>query len=221
MQLLNTLETSGDATSVLDSAEQLISEFGADNVGGAYQNLTLAKFLAALKSLISDNPSLSEPVKEMAFARIDAAAAELGADASPGATEAVGSDDAMNESADADMQSMMNDLMLAIAAQNDEDNGAGSTEGRKNSKSSEGEAPSNWLEKLAEGLAEVQSKWLDKADKHLETMNSEADSEDSKAFTTAQSKYSAAMQMFSMSAAASSTSIKSVGEGLAGIARKQ
>jgi len=45
MQLLNTLETSGDATSVLSSAEQLISEFGADNVGGAYQNLTLAKFL--------------------------------------------------------------------------------------------------------------------------------------------------------------------------------
>jgi len=114
---------------------------------------------------------------------------------------------------------MMTDIMLATAAQNDEDSGAGSTEGRK--RSSQGGGEGNWLEQLAEGLAEVQSKWLDKAQGHLDTMNSKAGSEDSKQFTTAQSTYSAAMQMFSMSAAAASTSIKSVGEDLAGIARKQ
>jgi len=82
----------------------------------------------------------------------------------------------------------------------------------------------NWLEKLAEGMAEIQNKWLTKADTAQEDMNKMAGKDDTTsrdAFAKAQSQYTAAMQMFSMVAAATSTSLKSLGEGLPGIARKQ
>jgi len=219
MQLLNTLDTSSDATSVLEAADQLITEFGADNVSGAYQNMTLAKFIAALKSLIGDNPSLSEPVKELAYAKVDSTASDVVADTTPGATDAVAGGP-LDEAAQSDVDAMMQRIMMDTADRNDEDSGAGSTEGKKSKQGGEA-GGGNWLENLAQGLAEAQSLWLDKAQGHLETMKTEAGSDDSKLFTEAQSKYSAAMQMFSMTAAAASTSIKSVGEGLAGIARKQ
>jgi len=82
----------------------------------------------------------------------------------------------------------------------------------------------NWLEKLAEAMATIQNKWLEKADKAQAKMNENAGDDDTgarDAFVKAQSQYTAAMQMFSMVAAATSTSLKSLGEGLAGIARKQ
>ena len=84
-------------------------------------------------------------------------------------------------------------------------------------------AGGNWLEVLAEGMALIQSKWLSKATDAQETMNNSMGESKTQqqAFTVAQSKYTAAMQMFSMTAAATSTSLKTIGEGLAGIARKQ
>ena len=231
-QLLNSIETSGSSASVQKDAEQLIAAFGADNVSGAYQNMTQDKFVAGLKSMIDSNPSLSEPAKEMAYARIDSSAADLRVKTTHAASEAVGASK-LDNSSSSDMQalmSMLESIMMGIAAKNDEESGAGSTEGKKNSKNPEG-GGGNWLEKLAEGLAAVQAKWLEKADAHLAAMDEAAGMEDdakneegqsgTQAFTMAQSKYSAAMQMFSMTAAATSTSIKSVGEGLAGIARKQ
>ena len=56
---------------------------------------------------------------------------------------------------------------------------------------------------------------------YTQTLSAKDDDKSRNEFIMAQSKYTAHMQMFSMTAAATSTSLKTVGEGLAGIARKQ
>lgn len=89
----------------------------------------------------------------------------------------------------------------------------------------------NWLEVLAMNLADIQSKFLDKALDASSTMAAESDNVapggetggDSKSakFLEAQALFTANIQMFSLFANQSSTALKSIGEGLAGIARKQ
>ena len=71
-------------------------------------------------------------------------------------------------------------------------------------------------------MSEVQGKFLSEALENMETMKNLAGDEDSsQEFLTAQSEYQANMQMFNMMANASATSIKSIGEGLTALARKQ
>jgi hypothetical protein len=103
----------------------------------------------------------------------------------------------------------------------------------------------NWLVALAGALAEVQSKFLNAAMENMAIMRENAadsthsskdydkmsDSEkkadqDKKdeardKFIQAQSEYQANMQMFNMIANMTATSLKSLGEGLTAIARKQ
>ena len=87
-----------------------------------------------------------------------------------------------------------------------------------------GGSAGNWLEKWAEGMAKAQINWINQADKQqqiMQEMSGKDDTASRDAFIMAQSKYTADMQMFSMTAAATSTSLKTIGEGLAGLARKQ
>jgi Skp family chaperone for outer membrane proteins len=104
----------------------------------------------------------------------------------------------------------------------------------------------NWLVVLAEGLASIQSKFLTQAMNDMEVMETESDLATQKAkdgnknespddkekrqadekkhrdnFLMAQSRYQANMQMFNMMANMTATSLKSLGEGLTSIARKQ
>lgn len=85
----------------------------------------------------------------------------------------------------------------------------------------------NWLEILASTLAKVQSTFLDKALAAAEVMADQADAVSesgegkSKEFLQAQAKYTANMQLFTIFSNQVSTSLKSIGEALAGIARKQ
>jgi hypothetical protein len=89
----------------------------------------------------------------------------------------------------------------------------------------------NWLVQLARALADVQNKFLSAAFKNQETMNSNApdsESKDKKAeddkrmkFMEAQAEYSANMQMFNQVATMTATSLKTLGEALAAISRKQ
>jgi len=105
----------------------------------------------------------------------------------------------------------------------------------------------NWLEALASTLADIQSKFLDKALAASRIMAEEADNvtpaadsegsgdagggegggegggsgQQSGRFLQAQASYTANMQMFTIFSNQVSTSIKTLGEGLAGISRKQ
>ena len=92
-----------------------------------------------------------------------------------------------------------------------------------------GSGNTSWLDVLAGSLAQIQAKFLDTAMEHSRTMANEADNaagggDDgvrSGAFLEAQSKYTANIQMFSIFSQQVSTSVKSIGEALNAISRKQ
>ncbi|MBX2879518.1 MAG: hypothetical protein KTR32_06260, partial [Granulosicoccus sp.] len=80
----------------------------------------------------------------------------------------------------------------------------------------------NFLEILADAMGQTQAKFLNEAMKHSKTMESLAgDSERADEFTIAQSKYTAAMQMFNIYSNQVSTTLKTMGEAFSAIARKQ
>ncbi|MCG7926413.1 MAG: hypothetical protein JAY67_12825 [Candidatus Thiodiazotropha taylori] len=92
----------------------------------------------------------------------------------------------------------------------------------------------NWLVALAGSLAKVQQKFLTAAMENMDTMKEngsaavsggDKSAEEQEAqrnqFLEAQSQYQANMQMFNMVANMTATSLKSLGEGLTSIARKQ
>ncbi len=227
---LNALENNSSEHSVLDAAQDFVDLVGELEAAGALTNLSLRGIEAGLLAAVEGNENLSEGAKEMISAAISDLVAEEMVEVSALATEGASEFDELA----ALEAEMMNNIMNAQAEDNDDENGAGSTEGRSGGSRGEG---LNWLEQLAKGLAEVQGKWLNKASENLEKMQSlsegasteglsdqektEQQTEEQRAFVIAQSQYTAAMQMFSMSAAATSTSLKTIGEGLSGIARKQ
>jgi hypothetical protein len=119
-------------------------------------------------------------------------------------------------------------------------NAENEAEDSKEGKSSKG----NWLVALAGALAEVQGEFLTAAMKNMDTMrenskkatqgtppkNESAAAKETRQkaeesarneFLMAQSHYQANMQMFNMVANMTTTSLKSLGEGLTSIARKQ
>lgn len=99
-----------------------------------------------------------------------------------------------------------------------------------------GEGGGNWLVKLARALAEVQSEWLDKLMSSYEAMQKNTESDpgpdasqeekddytaSQKAFIQAQAEVTAYGRLFGMSSEVTSNVIKSVGDGLTSVARKQ
>ena len=83
---------------------------------------------------------------------------------------------------------------------------------------------------LAQELGRMQGTWLEEAMLNMKTMNNsevkESMTDDQKLdkrqeFSKAQSEFQANMQMFNMLANMTATSLKSIGEGLTSIARKQ
>ena len=82
-----------------------------------------------------------------------------------------------------------------------------------------GKGGDNWLVMLAKAMAKMQAEHMDKMQAAQEEMGSAGD--DKEAFFDASATFQAESQMFKMVSEALSTMIKSVGEGLASIARKQ
>ena len=93
----------------------------------------------------------------------------------------------------------------------------------------EGEEGGNWLVALAKALSESQAKFLDAAmenQKKMATSDPSGGTTDEakaerKEFLKAQNEFQANMQMFNMTANTTATTLKSIGEGLTAIARKQ
>jgi hypothetical protein len=84
----------------------------------------------------------------------------------------------------------------------------------------------NWLQALAGDLADIQATFLDRAMAAKDIMMKEAETAGSgegksAEFLDAQAQYTATMQLFTIFSNQTSTSIKSIGEALAGISRKQ
>jgi len=81
----------------------------------------------------------------------------------------------------------------------------------------------NWLVALSNAMAEIQGKFLENAMTNLDEMGKLDPSEKSEAgdFMTQQGEYQANMKMFGMMAEALSTTLKTIGEALSSLSRKQ
>jgi hypothetical protein len=101
----------------------------------------------------------------------------------------------------------------------------------RDSKESKENKNTNWLVALAKAMAQVQNKFLSAAMANQKEMqentpdsqstDKSAEDEKRKKFMEAQSEYSANMQMFNQVATTTATTLKTLGEALAAISRKQ
>ena len=176
----------------------MIGQFGGSNFFGALSNLALNSLGDALKGVINNAP-LPQFLKDAATTIIDGAIGNNQQATTPAAQQAV------NESSFAEAFQAAAESVARDSEEEASSAGGGA----------------NWLKALAGSLAQVQGKFLESAMENLDKMEELAGEDSSQDFLTAQSEYQADMQMFNMIANASATSLKSIGEGLTALARKQ
>ena len=224
----NTAATSGG--NALDQVNDLVNQFGAAAVSGALFNRTMSEVGEFISGMVDSDDSLNTNSRSHVSQSVNDLVSNEQSPVDSVITDALEQSGAVDWFID-----ILKNIMSSLANENEEQNGEGSTEGTGGGGDarSGGGGGLNWLETLAKGLAEVQSKWLDTASDQLAIMDENSATEDANgesidqtdaqrnAFVIAQSRYTAATQMFSMTAAATSTSLKTIGEGLSGIARKQ
>ncbi len=203
--IVGSVVSSAVSSVVGNMMSSLISNFGSSNIAGAFANAFMGALGTALKTII-DNAPLPQFLKDAAKDLIDNV---IGSNQQPTTPEA---QDAVN----CEYGDMLENISQGICEEAAEE--------------AEGKEGGNWLVALARGLSEVQVKFLDAAMDNMDTMKNnsvdetkskEAQAEDREEFIQAQSEYQANMQMFNMMANMTATSLKSLGEGLTAIARKQ
>jgi len=184
----------------------LVSQLGGSNVFGALGNMIMSGVGDVIKGAIQNAP-IPQFLKDAATSLVDKVLENNKMETTPEAEEAV--------SQSPEAQDAVENAKTATAKQISEE--------------TEGKEGGNWLVALAGALAKVQGKFLQAAMDNMKTMEENAgktgssgdDKKASNEFLIAQSEYQANMQMFNMMANASATSLKSIGEGLTALARKQ
>ncbi len=178
----------------------LTSSFGLDNIIGAVSNLLLDSIGTAIKGFIDSTPFLPDFMKDAAKGLVDKIIDGAKQEVSPEAEEAV-----RNSPAADPIKQAGNDIATSLVGEADEEASKGG----------------NWLIVLAKAMANVQADHLEKAMENQADMASTAGTEDPRAFQEASAEFQANMKLFGMSAEATSTSLKTLGEALASLARKQ
>ena len=181
----------------------LLQQFGLDDVMGSIQNLFMETLGTALKQVLDMSP-LPDFLKDAAKSFIDEVTGGR-EDVSPEAQQAV-NDSPLGEV----VEEMVKEIARDAANEADENSGSG-----------RGEGGGSWLHVLAEAIGKAQSNLGDRLMEKAEALQEQYDTEDKDAFFSAQADFTATGQMFSMVSNQGSTALKTVGEGLAGMARKQ
>lgn len=234
---------SSPVNALTDTLESMLENFGPEDMGQALAQQHLGAFIDTLRTAINDTNELPQLMKDLANSILDSFQDNLSemCPCSQEAADAVASSDVAGDIEDAAVADAETALpteapagaeaseeavnegttevggLTATDLVNDLAADAGETDEKKNGKGS-------WLEVLAGSLADIQSKFLDKAmvaKDEMEKNASQATEGQSSAFLKAQGDYTANMQMFTIFSNQTSTTIKSIGEALGGISRKQ
>jgi len=225
----------------------LIAKYGSEAVGQAMASSYLAGTIERLKAEI-DSSDLPQGVKDEAKAKLDAILTDRADNVPPelqsavdnstlgqqareaggkeaGEVSAQAKETAAAGGAPAEGEAAAGEAAAGEAGEGEEASAAGGggmtaveDEDEKNTKGNKGKS---WLIALADGLAKLQSHFLDKAMANLDAMESSKDSESSSEFMKNQAEFQANMKMFGMMAEATSTALKTIGEALSSLARKQ
>ena len=195
--LISSVVGSAVSSVVGNMMSSLISNFGSSNIAGAFVNAFMGSLGTALKTII-DNAPLPQFLKDAAKDLIDNVIGSNQQATTPEAQDAV----------DCEYGDTLTSAAESTAQQAAEE--------------AEGQEGVNWLVALAGSLAKTQGTFLKAALESQETMNGIAGKEGKEQeFLDAQAEYQANMQMFTMMANMTATTLKSLGEGLTAIARKQ
>jgi hypothetical protein len=200
---------------VSQTLSSLMSQFGQGNVLGALTNIFNEALSGGIKNAINGGP-LPQFIKDAANSAVDDI---FGNNQQPTTPEC---QCATEQSGIGQMvQDLVNQTMEEVKEEADK-KADGTHEG------CHGKGGGNWLEQLAKALAKVQVKFLNNAldaQKRLEKAADKAEGGSSQGaqsdFIEAQGEFQAAMQMFKQMSELAATAIKSVGEALSTLSRKQ
>ncbi|WP_456416904.1 hypothetical protein [Thiolapillus sp.] len=186
---------------VNQTISSMVSQFGMSNMLGAITNLVNQSLGNALHDAISNGP-LPQFIQDAAHQVIDDI---LGGNQQRCSAECQQAVD------NSDLRSMVDQfvedfIQASVKEANEECQGSG-------------KGGDNWLVMLAKAMAKMQAEHMDKMEAAQKEMGSAGD--DKEAFFDASATFQAESQMFKLVSEALSTMVKSVGEGLASIARKQ
>ncbi len=186
-------------SSVVSSVmSSMISSLGSGNILGALTNVFMGALGTAFKGIIENSP-LPPFLKQAASAAID-----KGFSGQQPTTPAA--QDAVNQNFSEQIMSMAQEIA----------NEAGKEADKKSTGGSGG-----WLIALANAMAKIQGEFMDKAMKNLDKMEGLTGKDDGSKFMKEQGEYQANMKMFGMMAEASSTALKTVGDAMMSLSRKQ
>lgn len=222
---------------MLETLESMLENFGPEDMGHALAQKTLGDFITALRTSINDTDQLPQLLKDLANNTLDSFEGNLSemCPCSEEAAEAVANNDVagdIEDSAAADAEKAeetANEGTGEAAPSAEEANAAssqlisdsGESEESKKKKGGAG-GPGHFLEALAEAMGTVQGNMLNQAKVHSDEMVTQSgDAGDAQKFTLAQTAYTAKMQMFNIYSSQVATSLKTIGEAMSGIARKQ
>lgn len=205
----------GLVSNVMGSAGGLISglaeKFGLGDVVQGAMNLGGDLLKSGLGSLI-DNSPLPDFLKDIAKDTVGSVIGGFQKEVSCECQEAV------NEGLGSDIEAEVDSIMDMVMQNMEEENGEASSGSGERASGSGG----NWLMVLAKALGKAAGTHLDTM---LEKGQEMGDMESSKGkegeFAEVQAEFQAASQMFKMFQESISTMLKSLGEGMSSVARKQ
>ncbi len=197
---------SGGLGGILNAATSLISQFGGQAVGDALGNLMSGKIGDAIKSVVNGLP-LPSFAKDMINGLVDSVIEGSKKDVSPECQCAV--DHTFGEVAQEEADLFRSNLENAVKEN--------AEEGQESSKG----GAKNWFTILAQALGKTAGQYLDKMVDLQEKMTNLTDKDDAGKMAEAQAEFQAQSQMFKLASEATSTAVKSIGEGLSSMARKQ
>jgi|GEM_PF-1828118 len=192
----------------------LISSFGSNMLGGALGNLFTGAIGKAVNAVVDQLP-LPNFLKDMAKGVVDqviggAQDKTVSPDCECAAKENFGD---MADSFEKDLTDTLMDGVMKNFEEETKKDGKGG-------KRSEGE---NWLVALAKTMSDIQNehlnKMLDASDKMADNVGE--GQEEREAFIDAQSEFQARSKLFGMASEATSTALKTIGDAMSSLARKQ
>lgn len=195
---------------VSNVAGSLLSQFSSQMLSGAIGNLISGAVGQSIKNVIDQLP-LPGFIQRAANEMVDNIFNNARQAVDPAAQDAV--NNTYGEIAQG-FQDTFTDMLMGLVRRNVEE------EAKKGGNEGEG---ANWLVALAKAMSQVQVEHLNKALEASDTMAKNT-GEGEKArtnFINAQSEFQAHMKLFSMASEAAANAIKSVGDGLSSLARKQ
>ena len=198
-------------SSIGERVESLISQFGQGNVQSAMNNSFMSSIADCLKEAIQGS-SLPQFVKDELNEAIKEAAGG-GHQSTPSACQG-GVDDVVG-GLGVSVGKMIADMVMDEVKE----------QANKEKKGGEGcqKGGDNWLVALAKAMASIQSDHLNKMlDASKEMQDNVGESKESReAFIEAQGKFQAESKLFGMASEATANALKTIGDGLSSIARKQ